>query len=314
MPKDEDDWDDANEIDEDDSSEDEISSSRNARDRLAQQLFGGGVARPQSTTGSIPSQPQTPAPKSAPAMAAPSLPPPAPPAPMTAPVSPISAPPPAPEPPAPPMAPPAPAVPQIAAPIAAPAGDRGALMGSILAGARLKKTVTNDRSGASVTGQVIGDTAPPDHISIAPRSASPPSYVPPAPAAPEAGYEAQEARANHRQSVDWYAGLAAEQGAMPAMPPRVETIEEAPEERETAFEEVRAPAAVPEIQVLEAPQDDSSDALADIDRSKGMFNSLRLSRCSLSHYFFLEYRVRSLYAYEGQRPEDLCRSATICMK
>ncbi|THH02546.1 hypothetical protein EW145_g6732 [Phellinidium pouzarii] len=265
---------DANEIEENDSSDDEISSSRNARDKLAQQLFGGAVARPQSAAGSVPSQPQTPAPRSAPPALAPPPPPPPPPVSqgsVTAPVTPIApaAPPPPPAP-AVPMAPPA-----LATPVAAPSGDRSALLSSIAAGARLKKTITNDRSAAPVAGQVLGDTAPPAHINATPRPASPPTRV----KEPESGPTDQEVdpRSSYRQSVDWYAGLAVDQGTRF---PLQTTIEEKEED-----ESIHP--AVPDIQIQEAPTEESSpDQQDDVDKSK-------------------EYRVRTLYTYEGQRPEDL---------
>lgn len=264
-----DDWDDIQEQEAEDSSDDELSSSRNARAHLAAQLFGGGGTRPQSATGSGPSQPQTPAPASAPPAPAPPPPPITPQASQsyaTAPSTPmVSAPPaapPAPAPPAPPPAPMAPAAPvapppPFAAPVAAATGDRSALLSSITMGAKLRKTETRDRSAAPVAGRVLGDTAPPPHISAAPRPVSPP-----APAAPKVEPAAEpeaDHRAQYRQSVDWYAGLAADHGQVSPLPA---TIEE--------DEEEEAPRNVPDIQVHEAATPEVADPLEDVDKSKGM--------------------------------------------
>ncbi|KAL5533504.1 hypothetical protein ACEPAF_5280 [Sanghuangporus sanghuang] len=285
VPQDDEDWGDVREVEDGDSSDDEITSSRNARDMLAQQLFGN---RPQSAAGS---HPQTPAPMSAPPAPAPAPPPP-PPAPptvsATAPVSPSTpAAPPPPLPPAAPMAPPAPAAPSVAPSVAS--GDRSALLSSIAQGARLRKAVTNDRSAAPVAGRVVGDTAPPPHISSAARPASPPAS-PPAPAANSSSEAASEplsreevsTRPSKRQSVDWYTGLAADQGSVSPLPPTVEEKEE---------EEPPRPASIPAIQVDEAPAEAlateaSVDPMEDVDKSK-------------------EFRVRTLYPYEAQRPEDI---------
>jgi len=147
-------------------------------------------------------------------------------------------------------------------------------------GARLRKTVTNDRSGVGAAGAVIGDAAPPVHINIKPVEREPEPE--PEPAAPQnvmspAPYEETPApsKADYRQSVDWYSGLAAE-GLSPThasagagtMPVMQEEEEEQP--------------AVPAIQVEPA----ANDELADVDTS-------------------VVKLVRSLYPYEGQRAEDL---------
>ncbi|KAF7972256.1 hypothetical protein HWV62_18572 [Athelia sp. TMB] len=245
-PNDDDDWDEVREKDDDDdSSDDEIVSSKAHRDEIARQLFGNILppTRPQSAAAGPTGRSSLPG---SPA-------PPAPPAPQ-APAAP----------PAPPAAPKAPS-----APTAAPA-DMGALLGAIQGGAKLRKAVTKDRSAAAVSGKVLGDTAPPPHINAAPRPASPPS--PP---------RAPTSKENNRQSVDWFAGMAADHGAsanahMPA------TIEE--DENDS---EPQAPAPVPEIQVSEhAPEPAAENPMDDIDRTT-------------------HHRVRSLYPYEGQRAEDL---------
>ncbi|EIN07872.1 hypothetical protein PUNSTDRAFT_103983 [Punctularia strigosozonata HHB-11173 SS5] len=275
---DEEDWEDLKEKDDDDSSDDDLGTSRDARSNLAQQLFGSilPTSRPQSAA---PMSPKPATPKSATPVqngAPPAAPPPPP-----APGVPAAPPPPpafggGPPPPPPPGPPPPPAA---AAPIAAPAptGDRSALLGAIQSGARLRKAQTNDRSQAGLAGKVLGDTAPPPHINAAPRPASPPS--PPPAEAPRA----DDQKTLNRQSVDWFAGLAADQGQVhrpaEAMPSMAEEDEHSDDERD---EPEKLPGeGVPAIQVSE-----SNDEMADIDKSVAL-------------------RVRSLYAYEGQRPEDL---------
>ncbi|KAG2348212.1 hypothetical protein BDR05DRAFT_903524 [Suillus weaverae] len=258
----EDDWDDVMENEENDSSDEEL-GSRDTRMGLAQQLFGNLLpSRPQSTG---PEKSRSPAPSVPPAPSAPNPPaaPPPPPAPA------------APSPPSAPSAPPPPAV-NVAAP--APTGDRNALLSAIQGGARLRKAVTHDRSAAATSGRVIGDVVPPAHINAAPRPASPPAaiesaaFVLPLPQelVAEASQMTKGSTPGHskKESVDWYTGLAADQGAVHHLPATIEEDEEA--------------SAVPEIQVSEA----TTDMMDDIDKST-------------------ELRVRSLYPYEGQRPDDL---------
>ncbi|EMD34285.1 hypothetical protein CERSUDRAFT_117167 [Gelatoporia subvermispora B] len=268
----EDDWDEIEENDVGDSSEDELDSSRDTRNRLAQQLFGSILppSRPQSAAA--PTKPTSP-----PLAASPNIAPPPPPPPPSAPPAipagsdtPVPPPPPFGAPATPPP-PPAPAASAIVAP--QPSGDRNALLSAIQSGARLRKAQTNDRSAAALSGKVLGDAAPPPHVTIAPREPSPPPAAPspPPPAPPALSIEpAASARSSNRESVDWYAGLAADGGAVPMehLPPMQEE------------EEPVTP--VPHIQVNAVDE----GPMADIDKT-------------------VEYRVRSLYAYEGQRPEDL---------
>ncbi|KAJ3879158.1 hypothetical protein F5051DRAFT_403673 [Lentinula edodes] len=258
---DDDDWDMVKEKDDDDdSSDDEISSSRAVRNDIANRLFGNLLPRPQSGAGSGPSSPapgasHTPKPES-PSMGIPP-PPPAPPVASTA-----------------PTAPPPPPMVGGGAPPAAP-GDRGALLSSIQGGLRLKPTKTVDKSGPQLSGKVLGESSPPEHITAAARPPSPPS--PPPMAAPEPPVMNVK---DNRQSVDWYAGLAADVGktSVPVVPATIgEDAEYEPEP-----EQYHAP--IPDIQVDVA--DPASDLMADINKS-------------------ITLSVRSLYPFEGDGPDDL---------
>ncbi|CAK5279140.1 unnamed protein product [Mycena citricolor] len=245
----EDDWEDVVENEGSDSDSDD-EPNRNTRRKLAEELFGGILppAGPRSAT------PQTPAVSSPPAA-------PAPPPPPSAPA--------APPPPAAPRAPPPPS----AAPAAAP-GDMSALLKSIQGGLSLRKTVTVDKSGPGLSGKVIGDSAPPSHISAIPQAPSPP----PIQAAPSSK--------DNRQSVDWYAGLAAD-----AAPPVIDVLP--PMKEESEYDEPYG--TVPDIHVEHEPEaSGESDLMADIDKS-------------------VELRVRSLYAYQGDGPDDLSFSDNIIL-
>jgi hypothetical protein len=257
------DWGDVNEKDEDDSSDDDV-PPRDVRTQIANQLFGGMVPRPQSTPAGAASTPPPPAP----------------------------------------AAPPAPRAPSSAPAVSAEPPNVSALMTSIRGGARLRKAVTVDKSGPQLAGSVIGGSAPPEHINAAPRPPSPPSPVAPAavlspppsvsPAAepqydanpPSFTNEDSASHQSHRQSVGWFAGLAADQqggpGAVPAAGPTIympQTIEE--------DENIESPVTpVPGISVTQADDDAGDDLMADIDLTTTI-------------------RVRSLYPYEGQRNEDL---------
>ena len=112
--------------------------------------------------------------------------------------------------------------------------------------------------------------------------------------------EETDVRTNHRQSVDWYAGLAADNQKKRAvmLPPTVDELEE----------EV---ASVPEIQIHKASTEtveSTDDPLYDVDRSKGTLYQRLLIKGICADFKIVEFRVRSLYAYEGQRSEDLCKS------
>ncbi|KAJ7221504.1 hypothetical protein GGX14DRAFT_492415 [Mycena pura] len=252
-----DDWEDVKEPEDDSDSEDDMSSRLN-RENIAKQLFGNILPatgpRPQSAAGNSRSgTPGTPASAGFP-------PPPPPPAP--------------PGPPPPPVAPPAPIA---APPAAANAGDVSALMRAIQGGKTLRKAVTVDKSGPSVSGKVIGDTTPPPHI----------DDVPPAPLMVSAS---ASSTSSNRRSVDWYAGLAADAGppAADRMPfvARMPSMTEAPEEPYAPPSPPPAPVPVPDIRVEEPAVEPVSSLMADIDKS-------------------IVFKVRTLYAYEADGAEDI---------
>ena len=143
------------------------------------------------------------------------------------------------------MAPPPP--PATGAP--APPGDRGALLSAIQGGARLRKAVTNDRSGSALSGRVIGDAAPPPHVNVGAPPPEPSSHG-------DSGAG--------RQSVDWYMGLAADQGSHVSRDPSLPSMGE-----EEEGKEANGHAAVPNIQIAHAAEETQVDPLADIDRNTG---------------------------------------------
>lgn len=236
---DDDPWDSPHEKDDDDS--DSSDDDRTARQKLAAHLFGTVVPtspRPESRGSNT----RSPAPTSA--FAPPPPPPPAPPAPESY-TSGIPAAP----------APPAPPPPTFSAPIAVPAASvgRGALLQSIASGARLRPTKTVDRSTVLGAGAVLGDAAPPEHI-IQPRrsSPSPPPQVEP----PVSNGHA------HKESVDWYADLAADAAPPPPPPPPPPPALSSVTEEEPSY----SYSAVPAINIQpEEPVASEPDLLEDVD-------------------------------------------------
>ncbi|KAF7294543.1 Actin cytoskeleton-regulatory complex protein [Mycena indigotica] len=262
-PKDslDDDWEDIQEKDDDDSDSDDPLTSRDARKDFAKQLFQNilpSAPSPGPAGGSRSGTPATPA-----SASAGPPPPPPPPAPPMAP-------------PAPPMAPPAPPPPAMgvtSAPAARP--DTSALLLAIQGGKSLRKTVTVDKSGPSVSGKVVGGSEVPAHINVAPRAPSP---EPPS---------MSMSNNSNRQSVDWYAGLAAD--STPIVVDRMPSMsEEVEEPYEPHFSQPQPPPSVPDIHVEdhESTPQSESDLMADVDRT-------------------VELKVRTLYAYEGDGAEDI---------
>jgi len=263
-----DDWDEIKENDESgDSSEDEITQSRTVRAKIAEELFGNILPRPASAAASAPSTP---------------APPPPPPA---------------------PSAPPAPTAP--IAPVAAPSSnDRSVLMQSIQGGMKLRPAKTVDRSAPPVSGKVLGDVAPPPHISVSVQPASPPPIVQPQIPQTAPMVAVNSSLSSHRQSVGWFADRAADAGAAPV---EVQRLPSTMEDDEEDIYQGLPSIAIPAILVDEPAIESISDLMADIDKSiRKLFLHLFFFYLTSNIFFYPEHRVRSLYAFEGDGPEDLC--------
>lgn len=254
---DDDDWGDDrgnHDDDDDDDNDGPGSTTRATRQNLAQALFSGLVPTPPPSAPAMsPRTPQTPAPPAAPpAPAAPSAP-----------------------------------LPSVATPAPGPA-DRGALLGQIAGGARLRKAQTNDRSAASVSGAVIGDPSPPVQKYI------PPSSPPVADSIASQSTEKEEASSSmgnpHRQSVDWAGQLASDQmngGAKASVLPEEPSVRE--EAEEDSGDDV------------EGPEETGRSMITAVNGSAAPSNTDELDEFDLSKTI----RVRTLYTYEAQREEDL---------
>jgi hypothetical protein len=156
-----------------------------------------------------------------------------------------------------------------------PNAGRGALLSAIQGGARLKKAQTVVK-GAPTGGKVIGDAAPPAHISETPRE-HPEVAGANADADDQAGQDegatmAMSRNAN-RQSVDWYAGLAADQ-SHPAPPaasfepsPGMESTREEvePDVSQLSLQDKSAEGGYAPIGDAPSIQVDDQDELAEFD-------------------------------------------------
>jgi len=138
-------------------------------------------------------------------------------------------------------------------------------MRSIQGGLKLKKAQTSDRSGPPIAGRVLGDDAPPPHISAAPTLPTPPTQIEPEPLPTSIPMSS----GINRQSVDWYAGLAADQTPLTPLP----TMAEEDEREEHSFYQQSLAAPIPQIQVDEPAADTQEDSLADVDMTIGWFIS-----------------------------------------
>jgi len=169
---------------------------------------------------------------------------------------------------APPPPPPPPAAPTVTA---GASNGRGALLSAIQGGKRLRSTKTVDKSGPPVSGRVLGDAAPPTHINTVTRAPSPPaasiesSYPVAHNNIPEPSPMANTnaSKSDNRQSVGWFADRAADLGGSPVMVDRLpSTLEDDEEEFEHA--------PIPEI-LVDEPAESTSDLMADINKSVGMY-------------------------------------------
>ena len=212
-----DDWDEIKENDDFDSSDDEFTQSRTARANIAQQLFGNILPRPTSAAASAPSSPAPPPPRPPSAPAAP-----------TAPIAPVTAP---------------------------SSNDVSALMQSIQGGMKLRPTKTVDRSAPPVSGRVLGEVAPPPHISASVQSVSPSIAQPRIPPL------ITDTHSGHRQSTGWLADRAADVGAAP------DEIQRLPSTLEDNEEDIYESPPILNIPKILVDEPVNEPLMADIDKS-----------------------------------------------
>jgi hypothetical protein len=103
-------------------------------------------------------------------------------------------------------------------------------------------------------------------------------------------------KSDNRQSVGWFSERAADLGGSPVFVERLPSTFEGDELDE------HKPASIPDVLVDEHPDSDSS-LMADIDKSTGK----PLAYAILQISFYLVYRARSLYVFEGEGQEDLSK-------
>ncbi|OXH48550.1 hypothetical protein J004_04452, partial [Cryptococcus neoformans] len=168
-----------------------------------------------------------------------------------------------------------------------PEQGRGALLSAIQGGARLKKAQTVDKSGPPGVGKVIGDAAPPSHIQETPREHAPPSpEAAPAPVeerAPSPAPPSEDSFVSgnpNRQSIDWYAGLAADASHPAASVGETSMLEPPQEEEEEKEQDGYEQIEKPHVQI------EGEDDLEEFD-------------------FATTIRVRALYEFVGTRDVDL---------
>jgi hypothetical protein len=161
--------------------------------------------------------------------------------------------------PPPPSAPSAPLAPTtLIAPVAAPSSnDVSALMQSIQGGMKLRPTKTVDRS-APPSGRVLGEVAPPPHISASVQSVSPSTSQPRIPPL------VTDNQYGDRQSTGWFADRAADVGAAPD---EIQRLPSTLEDDEGEIYQSPPTPNIPKILVDEPATEPVSDLMADIDKS-----------------------------------------------
>lgn len=164
-------------------------------------------------------------------------------------------------------------------------GGMSALLSSIQGGAKLRKAETVVK-GVPEGGRVIGDAAPPPHITNAPISVSPPTPQH-QPLTVEEDDDFQ-GRHDHRQSGDWYGSLAADQ-AHPAHPAaeHAGNLSLDPTREEDEREDDRH--LEPPVEQMAATSVSDGPSLDDVDQN-------------------ITLHVRTLYNYETSFDGDLRKS------